>query len=98
MAADERRRTFWDRLAVRRSVDGDEQQLRGEIEQLRRLRTALATRAAIGQAEGIIMASLGCSPDEAFAVLVKQSQTENVSLATIAAETVARVQRGHTIR
>ena len=97
MAADERRRTFWDRLAVRRRVDG-EQQLRSEIEQLRRLRTGLATRAAIGQAEGIIMASLGCSPDEAFAVLVKQSQTENVSLATIAAETVARVQRGRTTR
>ena len=95
MAADERRRTFWHRLAVRRSVDGDQQQLR-EIEQLRRLRTALATRAAIGQAEGVIMASLGCSPDEAFAVLVKQSQTENVSLATVAAETVARVQRGPT--
>jgi len=95
MAADRRRRTFWDRLAIGRSVDGDQQQLR-EIEQLRRLRTALATRAAIGQAEGIIMASLGCSPDEAFAVLVKQSQTENVSLATVAAETVARVQRGPT--
>ncbi len=42
------------------------------------------------------MASLGCSPDEAFAVLVKQSQTENVSLAAVAAETVARVQRGPT--
>ena len=96
MAADERRRTFGDRLAARRSVHADQQQLRGEIEQLRRLRTALATRAAIGQAEGIIMASLGCSPDEAFAVLVKQSQTENVSLATIAAETVARVQRERT--
>jgi AmiR/NasT family two-component response regulator len=96
MAADERRRTFWHRLAVRRSVDGDQQELRNELEQLRRLRIALATRAAIGQAEGVIMASLGCSPDEAFAVLVKQSQTENVSLATVAAETVARVQRGPT--
>ena len=98
MAADERRRTFWDRLAVRRSVDGDQQELRNELEQLRRLRIALATRAAIGQAEGVIMASLGCSPDEAFAVLVRQSQTKNVSLATIAAETVARVQRGRTTR
>ena len=98
MAAEQRRRTFRDRLAARRSVDGDHQQLRGELEQLRRLRTALATRAAIGQAEGIIMASLGCSPDEAFAVLVKQSQTENVSLATVAAETVARMQRGRTTR
>jgi len=98
MAADERRRSLWDRLAVRRSGDGDQQQSQREIEQLRRLRMALATRAAIGQAEGIIMASLGCSPDEAFAVLVKKSQTENASLATVAAETVARVQRGRTTR
>ncbi len=54
---------------------------------------AIATRDLIGQAKGIIMASLGCSPDEAFALLVKQSQAENRKVTDIAAGITAQVQR-----
>ena len=54
---------------------------------------AIATRDLIGQAKGIIMASLGCSPDHAFELLVKQSQAENRKLIDIAAGITAQVQR-----
>ena len=54
---------------------------------------AIATRDLIGQAKGIIMASLGCSPDHAFELLVKQSQAENRKLVDIAAGITAQVQR-----
>ena len=54
---------------------------------------AIATRDLIGQAKGIIMASLGCSPDDAFELLVKQSQAENRKLVDIAAGITAQVQR-----
>lgn len=54
---------------------------------------AIATRDLIGQAKGIIMASLGCSPDDAFELLVKQSQAENRKLVDIAAAITAQVQR-----
>jgi two-component system, response regulator / RNA-binding antiterminator len=53
----------------------------------------IATRDLIGQAKGIIMASLGCSPDHAFELLVKQSQAENRKLVDIAAGITAQVQR-----
>ena len=52
-----------------------------------------STRDLIGQAKGIIMASLGCSPDHAFELLVKQSQAENRKLIDIAAGITAQVQR-----
>ena len=61
--------------------------------QLANLDAALATRDLIGQAKGIIMASLGCSPDDAFALLVKQSQAENRKVTDIAAGITAQVQR-----
>lgn len=54
---------------------------------------AIATRDLIGQAKGIIMASLGCSPDQAFELLVKQSQAENRKIVDIAAGITERVQR-----
>ncbi len=54
---------------------------------------AIATRDLIGQAKGIIMASLGCSPDDAFELLVKQSQAENRKVVDIAAGITAQVQR-----
>ena len=58
------------------------------------LRQAMESRAEIEQAKGIIMASTGCTADEAFAQLRSQSQTENVKLRAIAAEIVRRAQRG----
>jgi len=54
---------------------------------------ALASRDLIGQAKGIIMASLGCSPDHAFGLLVKQSQAENRKIVDIAAGITTQVQR-----
>jgi len=57
------------------------------------LQQALVGRAPIDMAKGIIMNSLGCGPDEAFDVLVKQSQRENRKLRDVAAEIVARAQR-----
>ena len=55
--------------------------------------TSMRSRAAIEQAKGIIMATMGCGPDEAFEVLVSQSQHENRKLRVIAAELVARQPR-----
>jgi GAF domain-containing protein len=55
----------------------------------RNLQAALDTRAVIDQAKGIIMAVRGINPDQAFAVLVRQSQEENVKLRDLAARFVA---------
>jgi hypothetical protein len=57
------------------------------------LHHALATRDLIGQAKCIIMVAMSCSPEEAFALLVKQSQAENRKLVDIAADITANVQR-----
>jgi GAF domain-containing protein len=57
------------------------------------LQRALNGRQVIDLAKGIIMSVMGCGPDEAFDVLVKQSQQENRKLRNIAAEIVARAQR-----
>ncbi|ADJ48290.1 hypothetical protein AMES_6465 [Amycolatopsis mediterranei S699] len=52
------------------------------------LRTALQTRAVIDQAKGILMAIRQISADEAFTLLVEQSQRENRKLRDVAAEFV----------
>ena|SRR5207237_5829576 len=57
-------------------------------------KSALETRDLIGQAKGVIMSSLGCSADEAFALIVTQSQHENRKVHEIAAEIAARTLRG----
>lgn len=57
------------------------------------LRTAMDSRAAIEQAKGIIMATTGCGPDEAFQLLVRQSQHENRKLRELAEELVTRQRR-----
>ena len=61
--------------------------------QIANMDAAIATRDLIGRAKGIIMASLGCSPDYAFELPVKQSQAENRKLVEIAAGITAQVQR-----
>jgi GAF domain-containing protein len=48
------------------------------------LQQALVSRATIEQAKGIIMATTGCTPDEAFDRLREQSQQENVKLRDLA--------------
>jgi len=56
------------------------------------LQIAMESRAVIEQAKGLIMASDHCSPDEAFDVLVKASQRENVKLRVLAERIVAAAQ------
>ena len=57
------------------------------------LAAALQSRASIEQAKGVIMATTGCGPDDAFELLREQSQKENRKLRDIAAEIVARQRR-----
>jgi len=57
------------------------------------LQQAMASRAVIEQAKGIIMATTGCTEDEAFEQLKRQSQHENVKLRDVARELVARARR-----
>ena len=71
---------------LQRRQDGFEHEL-GTI------REALETRDVVGQAKGVIMGSMGCTADEAFLLLKKQSQAENRKLSDIAAEVAARTQR-----
>lgn len=73
----------------------DEMQRRqdGFEDELSSIRNALETRDLIGQAKGIIMGSMGCTPDEAFALIKKQSQAENRKLHDVAADIAATTQR-----
>lgn len=57
------------------------------------LREALASRAVIDQAKGVLMGSHRMTADEAFAALVRQSQRENVKVRELAARIVQRVSR-----
>lgn len=49
---------------------------------------AIDSRKLVGQAQGILMERFGLDPDEAFAVLVRYSQTRNVKVVAIAEELV----------
>jgi AmiR/NasT family two-component response regulator len=57
------------------------------------LRTALTSRSTIDQAKGIIMGAHGIPADQAFAMMVEQSQRENIKLRTVAEQLIARVVR-----
>ncbi|WP_410567044.1 ANTAR domain-containing protein [Amycolatopsis sp. cmx-4-61] len=57
------------------------------------LRTALTTRAVIDQAKGILMAARCITADEAFALLVQQSQKENLKLHAVAARLIDQACR-----
>jgi GAF domain-containing protein len=49
-----------------------------------RLGDAMESRAAIEQAKGVLMGAQRCGPDEAFELLIRASQRENVKLRDIA--------------
>jgi GAF domain-containing protein len=57
------------------------------------LTEAMASRAVIEQAKGVIMATAGCAEHEAFQLLRAQSQRENVKLRDVAMEIVGRQDR-----
>ncbi len=52
------------------------------------MRAAMASRAVIEQAKGVLIARHGCTPDEAFAMLSKASQFSNRKLRDLAEEIV----------
>jgi GAF domain-containing protein len=58
------------------------------------LHTALATREAIGQAQGILMRRLSCDTGTAFNVLRRISQHHNVKLRKVARQIADAQQRG----
>jgi PAS domain S-box-containing protein len=69
--------------------------LRDELASLAEdMQSALASRATIDQAKGIIMAEKRCGPDEAFQHLVELSSTSHVKLREVAATMVARTSPG----
>jgi AmiR/NasT family two-component response regulator len=57
------------------------------------LQRALESRAVIDQAKGILIGQHHISPDEAFELLSRQSQTSNRKIRDIARDTVERAQR-----
>ncbi|MEU3251463.1 ANTAR domain-containing protein [Streptomyces sp. NPDC006997] len=63
--------------------------LREEIEQLR---FAIASRPVIDQARGILMATHGCSSDQAWEVLREASQLSNTKLRAVAASVTASTE------
>ncbi|MFJ9779115.1 ANTAR domain-containing protein [Amycolatopsis sp. NPDC101161] len=60
-------------------------------ETMGQLRTALTSRAVIDQAKGILMALHSIQSDDAFDLLVKASQEQNVKLRDVAEKFVAEV-------
>jgi GAF domain-containing protein len=60
----------------------------------RQMQAAMASRAVIEQAKGILMAERRCSAEEAFAVLIRASQDSNRKLRDVALALVGRTQRG----
>ncbi|OXM66049.1 GAF and ANTAR domain-containing protein [Amycolatopsis vastitatis] len=61
------------------------------------LRTALTSRAVIDQAKGMLMAIRQIDADDAFSLLVEQSQRENTKLREVAEQFVERVVSGHVM-
>jgi GAF domain-containing protein len=57
------------------------------------LQQAMASRAIIEQAKGIIMTTMRCDEDEAIKVLIGQSQKQNIKLRELAAEIVRNASR-----
>jgi AmiR/NasT family two-component response regulator len=60
------------------------------------MRAAMATRAVIDQAIGVVMAQNRCGPDDAFAILRRASQNRNQKLRDLAREMVESVSAGVT--
>ena len=78
-------------LTAAQTVDLRDAQIAALVAEIDGLHAAMDARATIEQAKGIIMGSLRCSADAAFAVLVAQSQAQNRKVKDIADELV-RIQ------
>lgn len=66
------------------------QQLAGQLEE------AMATRGVIEQAKGVLMASQGCSADQAFQLLVGMSQRAHIKLHDVARDLVETARQQAT--
>jgi hypothetical protein len=53
------------------------------------LRDSVAARAATDQAKGILMHALGCSADEALAIMRRESQQRHIKVTEVAARVIA---------
>lgn len=62
---------------------------------VRQLRAALVSRPVIEQAKGVLMAVHGLDADRAFAMLVRQSQRENLKLHEVARRFLTNLNRAH---
>jgi transcriptional regulator with GAF, ATPase, and Fis domain len=63
-------------------------------EEVEQLRSAMASRAVIEQAKGILMAVRGLTEDQAFQALVSHSQRDNVKLRVLARQFVTMATGG----
>jgi AmiR/NasT family two-component response regulator len=70
---------------------GHDQRLVSLAHEIDGLEGKLEHRAVIEQAKGVVMHTLGCGPDAAFAVLVARSQAENRKLHDIAEQIAASI-------
>jgi GAF domain-containing protein len=61
------------------------------------LQQALATRETIGTAKGIIMATKGCSADEAFGLLRTWSQHQNRKVRDVALDLISSIEAEGTV-
>ncbi|QNG20225.1 GAF and ANTAR domain-containing protein [Rhodococcus triatomae] len=75
------------------SAIGDFSRYQSAVEVADKIRAAIAHRAPVEQAKGILMSSLGIDADAAFFVLRRQSQSTNRKLREIAAEIVDNAAR-----
>ncbi len=67
---------------------------RAHSEVVLNLEIAVAARDLIGQAKGILMATMRCNADTALEQLIAQSKRENRKLVQVAAEIVRQAERG----
>lgn len=70
------------------------EELEATAHELDGLRAAMATRATIEQAKGVLMGLRGCSPEEAFQDLVRLSQSAQRKLHDVASLVVAEARHG----
>ena len=80
---------------VRTGEDARDRRIAELVDEVDGLRTAMANRATIEQAKGLIIAARGCTPDEAFALLSRMSQNENRKLRDVAASLVESAQHAN---
>ena len=78
---------------IRTGEDMRDRRIAELVDEVDGLRTAMANRAVIEQAKGLIIAARGCTPDEAFELLSRMSQNENRKLRDLAALLVESAQR-----